>query len=98
MSNYRESAHERALEKQRERKSRPDNAREILRRVVEYREACAAIQPAWESFARHAAEIPPESVARRETRQRYMDAQQRVVTARKRLLEAALDGQSEVPR
>jgi hypothetical protein len=76
---------------------RPNNAREILSAVVEYREACAAIQPTWDAFARHYSEIPPESVARRQTRQTYMDAQSRVVTARKRLLEAALDGRAEVP-
>lgn len=74
-----------------------NNPAEILCAVVEYREACDAVEPAWEAFARLYA-VAPETPQRREARHRYTDATQRVKAARKRLLEAALDGRSEVPR
>lgn len=97
MKRYRESAHERALEKQRDRKSRPTNADEIIRAVIEYRAACDACQPAWTAFARLFASMP-ETSERREARMEYMRVQQRIADARKWLLEAALAGRSEVPK
>jgi hypothetical protein len=68
----------------------------IMAAVAEYRAACDAVQPTWDLMIATPVYYP-ETVARREARHAYFIVQQRVVDARKKVLELALDGRWETP-